>query len=428
MEMSKRQETKPAYRVAGWAQDLERSLLRQMVGVVSQPGILSFAGGLPANELFPNKPFAEALAQVLSGDQRAMQYGSTPPALLDHICDLMALRGVDCQPDQLVITTGAQQGLQVATQLLLNYGGRVVTEEIIYTGIRQVIRPLRAESVTVSTDLKTGLDVAQLADLLAQCERESEMPAFIYAIPDAHNPLGVSMSLENRKQLVGLARRYQVPLVEDDPYGLLAYDHAPHVLPPLRALDPDWVIYLGSFSKIIAPGLRLGWMAAPKALLPRLQIIKDAADLETSGLMQKAVAAYLEAGHLPLHLTQLRAAYSARRDVMLGAMGRHFPASATWTRPRAGMFIWAQFPPDIATMPLLHAAVDQEKVAYIPGIAFADAGAGTDHPARSAMRLSFSNSPLDQIETGIRRLGRLLVAAADSPDHTPDRINAVVAG
>ena len=123
MEMSKRQETKPAYRVAGWAQDLERSLLRQMVGVVSQPGILSFAGGLPANELFPNKPFAEALAQVLSGDQRAMQYGSPPPALLDHICDLMALRGVDCQPDQLVITTGAQQGLQVATQLLLNYGG-----------------------------------------------------------------------------------------------------------------------------------------------------------------------------------------------------------------------------------------------------------------------------------------------------------------
>ncbi len=363
------QPTSPELQLADWARTMSRSVLRQMIAVVSQPGILSFAGGLPDPELFPTQAFAEAMAQVLATDGLALQYRPPFPPLKRHIVNLMAQRGVTCTEEQVFITTGAQQGLNVLARLLLNPGGQVMLEEIVYTGAQQAVAPFLPDILTVPTDLQSGIDVDAVERHLAQGAR----PAFLYLIPEAHNPLGVSISRDKRTRLVELARFYGVPIVEDDPYGFLTYgddwgmesrllsDSASSLQSlPLRALDAEWVFYLGSFSKILAPGLRLGWLIAPEWLIPRLTVVKEAGDLETSGLMQRAVAAYLDAGHLPGHLAKLRRAYGRRRDAMLSALACHFPADARWTEPHGGMFIWVELPDGMDTAVLLETAVAQE--------------------------------------------------------------------
>jgi 2-aminoadipate transaminase len=225
----------------------------------------------------------------------------------------------------------------------------------------------------------------------------------LYVIPDAHNPLGVSISLAKRERLVEVAHHHGVPIIEDDPYGFLYYNNQP--VPPLRALDGEWVFYLGSFSKILAPALRLGWLIAPEMLIPRLTVIKEADDLESSALTQRAVAAYLSAGYLPAHLDKLRQEYGYRRDTMLRALRRYFPAEARWTEPDGGMFIWVSLPEAVNTTELLAMAVEAEKVAFIPGQAFVSVA---DCHASHSMRLNFSNCAPPQIEEGIKRLARVL--------------------
>jgi len=377
---------------------MQRSVLRQMLAVVSRPGILSFAGGLPAPDLFPTADYAAALAQVLAGDRGALQYGPPFAPLKRHIVDLMDQRGVDCVESQIFLTTGAQQALDVLTRLLLDNGGQVMLEEIVYTGISQVVAPLQAEVLPVRTDLSTGLVVEDVIDHL----ESGATPAYLYVIPDAHNPLGVSLSEAKRRRLAEVAAAYNLPIVEDDPYGFLSYDG--RCLPPLRAHNAAQVFYVGSFSKIMAPALRLGWLIAPENLIPKLTVIKEAGDLESSALTQRAVAAYLDAGHLPAHLARLQAEYRARRDTMLAAMRRHFPPGVRWTQPRAGMFIWVTLPEGIDTAVLLETAIEEEQVAFIPGQAFAQPGVCAAH----YMRLNFSNCCLADIEEGIVRLGRVL--------------------
>ena len=207
-----------------------------------------------------------------------------------------------------------------------------------------------------------------------------------------------------------LAIRHGVPIVEDDPYGFLRYDGEP--LHPLRALDDNWVFYVGSFSKLLAPALRLGWMVVPETLIPQLTVIKESLDLETSALIQRSVAAYLDGGLFPSHLERLRSEYGFRRNVMLGALERHFPRGARWTKPSAGMFIWVELPAQVDTTELLWTAVDKAQVAFVPGIAFCAGGSPVDgrpiSEAANSMRLNFTNSTPEQIEEGIRRLGELL--------------------
>jgi len=388
-------------KLADWTQTMSRSVLRQMIAVVSRPGILSFAGGLPAPELFPAAEYAEALTHVLATDPKAMQYGPSFPRLKAHIVQLMAQRGVTCTEAQVFITTGAQQGLDILARLLVNPGDAVVLEETVYTGIQQAVAPFQPRILPVSTDLAAGMNVDEVEEWLLAEER----PSFLYVISDAHNPLGVSLAPERRQQLVNLARQYALPLIEDDPYGLLAYD-APFA-PPLRAQDEEIVFYLGSFSKILAPALRLGWMIVPEVMVPKLTVVKEAGDLESSALTQRAVAAYLDAGHLPQHLERLRQEYGRRRDAMLAAMQRHFPSSARWTKPKGGMFIWVELAEWVDTAELLETAVNQEQVAFIPGHAFTVPG----RSATNCLRLNFSNCTVDKIEEGIRRLGRVLHSA-----------------
>ncbi|MBA3533411.1 MAG: PLP-dependent aminotransferase family protein [Ardenticatenales bacterium] len=386
-------------RLADWTQTMKRSVLRDMIAVVSRPGILSLAGGLPAPELFPTDAFAQAASHVLATDPRALQYSPPFPALKAHIVDLVAQRGVSCTKNEVFITTGAQQGLDVLARLFLNPGGQVLVEETVYTGLQQVIAPFQPEILTVPTDLETGMDVDAVEALL----REGARPAFIYVIPDAHNPLGVSMSAEKRRHLVELVRRYAVPIIEDDPYGFLCYEQRPE--PPLRTLDNEWVFYLGSFSKILAPAVRTGWMIAPEALIPKLTVIKEASDLESSAFMQRAISAFLDAGHLPGHLATLCREYGTRRDTMLRALHECFPAEARWTRPTSGMFIWVELAPGTDTAALLTRAVEQEQVAFIPGHAFAVEG--RSH-ASHCLRLNFSNATPERIEEGIQRLARVI--------------------
>ncbi len=391
-------------KLADWTCTMHRSVLRDMIAVVSRPGILSFAGGLPAPELFPTKQYCEAVTHVLQSDPCALQYGPPFQPLKAHIQRLMEKRVVSCSEEQVFITTGAQQALDVLARLLLNPGSQVLLEETVYTGIQQAIAPFQPEILTVPTDLESGMDVDAVEAYLLNGAR----PAFIYAIPDAHNPLGVSMSPEKRERLVALARHYGVPIIEDDPYGFLCYEHQPEA--PLRARDDQWVFYLGSFSKTLAPAMRTGWMVAPEKLIPKLTVVKEASDLESSALTQRAIAAFLDAGHLPDHLGTLCREYAARRDTMLRSLREYFPIEARWTEPTGGMFIWVQLPSEVDTRELLQQAVEEEQVAFIPGHAFAVNG---HTRATHCLRLNFSNSTTQQIEDGIERLAKVIKLAIE---------------
>ena len=262
------------------------------------------------------------------------------------------------------------------------------------------MRKFAPELLTLPTDPESGLDLDALEAMLAAGAR----PAFLYTIPTGHNPLGVSLGAESRRRLAAIARRYAMPVLEDDAYGFLGEEtDAP--VPALRAFEDRWVFYVGSFSKILAPSLRVGWLVVPEELIPRLQALKQGIDIDTSTLSQALVAAYLEAGHLPAHLARLRATYRQRRDALLGALAEHFPAAARWNRPTDGMFLWVELPPAVDATALLRTAVETERVAFSPGAAFA---AGGGRHADSCLRLSYANLPPEEIDEGVRRLARVV--------------------
>jgi 2-aminoadipate transaminase len=390
----------PTLVLAEWTHHIRRSALRQLVAVVAQPGITSLAGGLPDPALFPAAEYAAALSEVIARDPQSLQYRPPLRRLQEHIVDMMAIRGVRCAPEEIFITTGAQQALQVLAQLLLDPGGQVMIEKTIYSGMRQVLTSLNPQLIGVDSDLREGLDIEGAAAALTAGAR----PAFLYTIPTGHNPLGVTMSAERRRRLVALAGAYGVPLIEDDPYGFLQYDGEP--IRPLRALDDAWVLYVGSFSKILAPALRLGWIVAPPVLVEKLTVIKESIDLETSALTQRAVAAYLDTGHLPQQIARLQDTYRLRRDALLGALARHMPADVRWTRPDAGMFVWVELDASADTWLLLDRAVAEKQVAFVPGGAFALHG--EDNGARNCLRLSFASSTPEQIEHAVAAIASLL--------------------
>jgi 2-aminoadipate transaminase len=393
--------------LAEWAREIQPSALQKMLLASSRPNILSLALGLPAAELFPAEDYTRALAQVLATDTRALQYGPPFTPLKKHIVALMAERGVKCEEDQIFLTAGAQQGMNLLVRLLLEPGGTVIMEELTYTGFQQVLEPYRPNILTVPTDTETGIDVSAVESLLMKGAR----PALIYCVTHGHNPLGSCISASKRARLVELAERYGVPIIEDDPYGFLSYEETAE--PPMRAFDSQWVLYVGTFSKIMAPALRVGWIIAPQSLMHCLSIIKEASDIDMSTLNQRAISAYIEAGHLEAHLARLRREYKLRRDTMLKALREHFPAEASWCKPSCGVFIWAELNAELKTDELLERALIEEQVAFIPGEAFC-AGEGGKESASRSMRLNFSHCSTALIEEGIARLARVLKAALSS--------------
>jgi 2-aminoadipate transaminase len=392
--------------LANWTNTIKRSALQEMLAAASRPGVISFALGLPAPELFPINEYEQAVASVLRSDRRALQYQPPFAPLKSQIVELMRTRGVFCREEQVFLTAGAQQGMNLLVRLLLEPGGQLLMEEIIYPGFQQLVEPFAPNLLLVSTDAETGMNVDEVEELLKRGRR----PSFIYAISDGHNPLGVSLSLRKREKLVALATSYCVPIIEDDAYGFLSYDGP--LDPPLRAMDEDWVFYVGSFSKILAPALRVGWVIVPEKLMRPPSVIKEATDIDTATFSQRCVSAYLAAGHLPNHLSKLHEEYLLRRETMHRALLEHFPVEARWQKPKSGLFMWVDLPGDVDAGELIQQAIHKEQVAFVPGRAFS---ANPHWSQRQSLRLNFSHCAPSQIEEGITRLAR---AIADTTEQT----------
>jgi 2-aminoadipate transaminase len=387
-------------KLAAWTRGLERSAMQEMLVATSRPGILSFALGLPAVELFPTTALASAAERVLSANPLALQYHPPLQSLKQHVRELMKQRGVNCREEQIFLTAGAQQGMSLLSRLLLEPGGSVITEELIYPGFQQVIQPFQPQILTVSTDAETGMDV----DAVERYLRGGARPSFIYTITDGHNPLSVRLDAARRARLVELAERYRVPIMEDDAYGFLCYENP---LPPLRALSERWVFYAGSFSKILAPALRAGWLVVPEELILPLSVIKESMDIDAAPFSQHVVNAYVDTGQLPAQIETLRTEYRLRRDVMLRALTENFPDEACWTKPDCGFFVWVELPSAVDVDELFRRALEDEHVAFIPGYAFS---VNNKRPPSPGIRLNFSHPTAARIEEGIPRLARALKA------------------
>jgi len=374
--------------------------MRELLALAVDPQIISLAGGLPASTLLPLDDVRRCLDDVLMEDgARALQYSPPFEPLRQWIAEWMARRGVACAPDEVFITGGAQQGLAILSRLFLDRGDAAVVEAVTFTGVQQVTAGRGAEVRTIPTDLTTGADM----DALEEALRRSPRPRLIILIPDFHNPLGVSLTPEKRRRAAALAAAYGVPLIEDDPYSALRFDGVP--TPPIKAHDETGLVcYVGSFSKMIAPALRLGWIVAPPTLSERITVLRESLDLESSGLIQRAVYRFVSQGLLEPHLEQLNQANRERRDTLLAELEAHFGEDAHWTRPEGGLFVWMTLSEEVDTWERFRSALGR-KVAYIPGSAFA-----VDGGARNALRLNFSNVGPERIREAVPRLAQALRA------------------
>lgn len=391
-------EAEEKLRLARGALAMGSSGLREVMELASRTGVLSFAVGLPAADLFPRDELAEAASHVLLTEPAALQYALPLHRLKEEIVEIMSWRGVRCRPEQVFLTSGAQQAMDLFSHLLLEPGGQVALEDTTYDGIRMAVRRFEPKILTVPANSATGINVDSFAALLAGGAR----PAFLYLMPESHNPLGVSVPPEARGQLAKLARKHRVPILEDDTYGFLGDVPAP---PALRSLDEDWIFYIGSFAKILAPALRVGWAVVPEALIPRLSMLKHASDVDTASVAHRTIEAFLATGRLPAHIERLRQEYRRRRNTMLASLEAEMPPGVRWTRPSGGLYVWVELPRSLDATALLRTAAETEQVAFAPGEAFA---ASMASDIRHCLRLSFGNCPPERIEEGIRRLGRVI--------------------
>jgi 2-aminoadipate transaminase len=375
-------------------QNMRSSIIREVLRISQQPGVISFAGGLPAAELFPVREFLEASQHGLTYEPEcALQYGPTQgyPPLLEFLAEKGQKYGVPSLPENILVTSGSQQALDLIGKVFIDEGDQVLTESPTYLGAIQAWRVYGPQFVTVPLD-----DDGMQVDLLEEVLQEHHVK-FIYVLPNFHNPAGTTMPLERREKLVSCAARHGAFIVEDDPYGELRFE-GEDVL-PIVSLHKENVIYLSTFSKTLAPGLRLGWISAPKDVIGKLVQAKQGTDLHSSSLSQYIANDICQRGILKSHVRRLRREYRRRRDVMLEAMARYFPEGVTWTRPQGGLFLWVRLPESVDAQKLFHAALD-EKVAFVPGSAFYPTDGG-----HNTMRLNFSCMGPAQIQEGIRRLG-----------------------
>jgi 2-aminoadipate transaminase len=382
---------------------MRSSVMRDLMAVIARPEIISLAGGLPDTSTFPAETLAAITARVArESAARALQYGPTDGVeeAKECIAEVMAAEGMACDPEDMVVTTGGQQVIDLVTKTLVDPGDVVVAEAPTYPGAVPVFSSYEADVVQIETDAD-GMRIDLLEEALERLEREGRRPKFIYTIPSFQNPSGVTMSLERRRRLVALAHQRELLVLEDNPYGLLRYEGMP--VPPLYALDGGvFVMYLGTFSKILSPGIRLGWVVAPPPVLEKINLGKQAGDLCSSTLSQLVVKAYFDEGHWRDYVGSMTEIYRTRRDTMLDALAEFFPPEAEWTRPAGGLFIWATLPDYIDTTDLLARAL-REDVAFVPG-----EGAYLDGRGRSSMRLSYSTVGEDAIREGIRRIGNVI--------------------
>ncbi|MCU0494060.1 MAG: PLP-dependent aminotransferase family protein [Chloroflexaceae bacterium] len=382
------------------AQQITSSAIRDLLEITQQPGTISFAGGLPAPECFPTEELTAATERALvETPLAALQYGPTEGfrPLREFLVRHMARLDINVPLEQLLITSGSQQALDLLGKLFIDDGAPIAVEETTYLGALQAWRPYQPRFLTLPLD-EDGLDVNALARML----EGGAKPRFLYLVSCFQNPTGVTLAPARREALVALASRHGLAIVEDDPYGELSYD-GPRTA-PLAALDIAMhgelrhVVYLSTFSKLLAPGLRVGWVAAPAEVVGKLVQAKQGMDLHTGSLAQ-ATAYYASCdGLLDRHTPHILAIYRARRDAMLAALERHMPPGVRWTKPGGGMFIWLTLPEQLNAAQLLRAALERQ-VAFVPGESFFPNGGG-----HNTMRLNFSHAAPAQIQEGIARL------------------------
>ncbi len=375
------------------AEKMNPSVIREILKVTEKPGIISFAGGLPSPKTFPVDAFAAACAKVLKDDGRAaLQYAASEGyAPLREWVAASLPWAVD--PAQVLITTGSQQALDLIAKILIDSGSRVLVETPTYLGALQAFTPMEPDFVSVASD-NDGIDLQDLT-------RKAAGARFLYVLPNFQNPTGRSMSEARRAALSAEAARLGLPLIEDNPYGDLWFDTPPPL--PLTARNPDGCMYMGSFSKTLAPGLRLGFVVAPKAIYPKLLQAKQAADLHTPSFNQRIAYEVLKDGFLDQHVPTIRALYKSQRDAMLAALNTHLAGTGvTWNTPDGGMFLWLQLPKGMNAVQLLPQAV-ASGVAYVPGAAFYSGVA-----EQNTLRLSFVTASSEQIQTGIAALADML--------------------
>jgi 2-aminoadipate transaminase len=399
---------------------IKSSAIRELLKVTQKPEIISFGGGLPAPDVFPVKRFEEACCKVLSekGSQ-ALQYGTTEgyQPLRDMIAHHIARYGIVATADNVLITSGSQQALDLIGKLLINRGDRILVEAPTYLGALQAFNVYGAQYVSVPVD-NDGLITEHLDASLRTG------PKFMYVLPNFQNPAGVTLSEGRRHQLILLADKYGIPIIEDDPYGQLRYE-GEHIA-PLVVLDRENlprdngftlgnVIYLSTFSKTLAPGIRLAWIVAPEDVITKLVQLKQAADLHTSTFNQYVAYEVAKDGFLDQHVKLIRQVYRERRDAMLHALREYFPSEVTWTHPKGGLFLWVTMPSGTDSNALFQAALAEE-VAFVPGDSFY-APNGHNEGGRH-MRLNFSHSQPEQIREGIRRLSVAVKMQLRSPHVT----------
>jgi 2-aminoadipate transaminase len=389
---------------------MKSSAMREMMALTERTDVISLAGGLPDTSTFPPELYARLMSSVaVESTARALQYGPTDgmESTVECIVEVMAAEGTSVDPGEVIVTTGGQQVIDLVCKTLIDPGDVIVAEAPTYPGAVPTFSAYQAEVEQIEMD-RDGMPIDALESVLDELLAQGRRPKFIYTIPNFHNPGGVTMSLARRRRLVEVARERELLVLEDNPYGLLRYEGEP--LPTLYSLDAeavgrggaaDLVIYLGTFSKILSPGLRLGWAVAPRAVLEKLNLGKQGADLCSSPMTQLFVSAYFAEGDWRDYLETLKSLYRRRRDVMFEALEQHFGGRAEWTKPEGGLFIWATLAGGVDTTDLL---ARSEGVAFVPGrAAYADGRSGS-----GSMRLNFAGVPDDDIREGVRRIGEAL--------------------
>jgi 2-aminoadipate transaminase len=379
------------------ADQLQSSFIREILKITQRQEVISFAGGLPSPATFPVEVMRAAFDTVLSKQGKvALQYGPTDGygPLREWIAHRLSTEGTKISPEQVLMVSGSQQALDLLGKVLIDEGSRVLVETPSYLGALQAFSVYQPEFVSVQTD-----DAGLVPDSIAAV---AEGARLLYSLPNFQNPTGRTLSVARRVELVETCARLGLPLIEDDPYGALSYRGEP--LPKMLTMNPDGVVYMGSFSKVLTPGIRLGYVVAPLPLVRRLETAKQAADLHTAQLTQMVVHEVVKDGFLDAHIPTIRSLYANQCQVMLDAMAEHFPSSVSWTKPEGGMFIWVTLPKHIDSMKLLEQALAQN-VAFVPGSPFY-----ANAPELNTLRLSFVTVPPERIREGIAKLGKLIAA------------------
>lgn len=389
--------SKKVLRLAERMRGMQRSTIREILKLTQQKDIISFAGGLPAPELFPLEKFTLAMEETLRTDgASSLQYDVTEGyrPLKEFLCSWLDRQGIHCQPENMMLTNGSQQALDLLGKIYLDPGNEILVENPTYLGAIQAFNAYQARYLTVPMD-EEGIEIDQAAGILKR-----KKPKFAYLVPTFQNPSGLTMTEKRRLDFLELTRRRGLPVVEDDPYSCLRF-HGRTVPSLYQLARGKGVIYLSTFSKTLSPGIRLGFVVAEPEIITSLVLAKQAADLQPNSLIQRAAYHYCKRGYLDEHIPVIIEAYRQRADTMLSAMQREFPPSVSWVRSEGGMFIWCRLPKKASASKLFKKAIEN-KVAYVTGSVFHANGGGDN-----TLRLNFTNSTQEQIQEGIKRLGNV---------------------